>query len=258
MVPLTVLVLVTGGLATVGVGHLAVFAGLGLIGSLAYLLFYSALAVGPISLVSPIVSGYAACTVLAAVVLGSQQLSGWQWVAVAVTLTGVAAASLSGPNAGRVTARVGALGGIGLAVAAMVLFGGFVYGVSLPRAGLSWLAALFLARGFTGAFLLAQSGLATRSGGGRQPTRGQPTRARLTCGVVAIVALIAICDTGGYVCFDIGVRHAATAVVATASAPYSLVPVAVGVGALHERLKSVQWFGLALLCCGLIVLGASG
>ena len=46
---------------------LAWFAFLGVLGGLSYLCFYRALAIGPISIVSPIVSAYAAATVLCAV-----------------------------------------------------------------------------------------------------------------------------------------------------------------------------------------------
>ena len=47
---------------------------LGLLGALSYLCFYRALAIGPISIVSPIVSAYAAATVVCAVVIGGERL----------------------------------------------------------------------------------------------------------------------------------------------------------------------------------------
>jgi drug/metabolite transporter (DMT)-like permease len=63
-------------------------------------------------------------------------------------------------------------------------------------------------------------------------------------------------DTGGYVCFNLGVGHAPTAIVAAASAPYALVPIAMGVSLFRERPTRAQWLGVACVLVGVIVLGA--
>ena len=246
IVPLGVLVLASGGFARVGAGELLGFAGLGLVGWLSYLTFYTALGIGPISLVSPIVSGYAAFTVLLALVDGGEGLSLGETIAVLVTLAGVGLTSSAGSSAAIAAVDRRALRGIGLGLVAMVLFGGFVYGVSLPRAGISWLTALFLARCATGVCFAGQTG---REGLGR-PALGP--------GLVTLIVLIGLLDTGGYVLFDLGVRHGATSVVATASAPYSLVPVLVGVAFLHERPRRLGWAGLVLVLAGLVLLGLLG
>jgi drug/metabolite transporter (DMT)-like permease len=70
-----------------------------------------------------------------------------------------------------------------------------------------------------------------------------------------MIALIAVVDTLGYVAFNVGVRHADTSVVATAAAPYSVVPIVAGVMLLHERPKTTQWAGIALVLAGLVLLG---
>ena len=43
--------------------------------------------------------------------------------------------------------------------------------------------------------------------------------------------------------------------VATAAAPYSVVPIVFGVVLLHERPRWVQWAGIGLVIGGLILLG---
>ena len=244
LIPLAVLVLATGALAHVTAGEVAFFALLGSLGWLSYLAFYRALAIGPISLLSPIVSGYAAVTVVLALVILGEHASVLEALAVIVTIGGVivVSADVSRLAAARIDRR--SMQGLALALAAMVLFGGFLFGVSYHRERIGWLAPIFLARAFTAVFLLVH---ARRHGGLRLR---EPSRI-----VIAIVALIALLDTGGYVFFNVGVRHAQTSVVATASAPYALVPVLMGVYLLRERPSRTQWLGVAIVGGGLVLLG---
>lgn len=72
-----------------------------------------------------------------------------------------------------------------------------------------------------------------------------------------MIALIAILDTGGYVFFNFGIRHADTSVVATASAPYAVVPIVLGVLLLGERPARSQWAGVSLVISGLLLLGVA-
>ena len=74
-------------------GDLAWFALVGVLGGVSYLAFYRALAIGPISIVSPIVSAYAAVTVVCAVLIGGERLGGGETVAIVVVMLGVVLAS---------------------------------------------------------------------------------------------------------------------------------------------------------------------
>jgi drug/metabolite transporter (DMT)-like permease len=135
--------------------------------------------------------------------------------------------------------------GFGLALSAMALLGAFVFGVSYYRDSLGWLGPIFLARGFATVVLLAHVLAADRRRRIVEPRK-----------VGAIIVLLALVDTGGYVCFNLGVRHAATAIVAAASAPYAVVPIVMGVWLFHERPTLVQWLGVALVVVGVVILGA--
>jgi drug/metabolite transporter (DMT)-like permease len=73
--------------------------------------------------------------------------------------------------------------------------------------------------------------------------------------LLAMIGLIAVIDTVGYVAFNFGVRHADTTIVATAATPYALVPITAGVVLLHERPGAIQWAGGALVIAGLVLLG---
>jgi drug/metabolite transporter (DMT)-like permease len=246
LIPLTALVLATDALANVTPGEVMVYALLGAAGWLSYLAFYRALAIGPISLLSPIVSGYAAVTVVLAVLIAGERLSAVEGGAVLVTIAGVivVSADVSRIPALRIDRR--AFHGVALAIAAMVLFGGFVFGISYERERIGWLAPIFLARGFTAAFLILHSG-----------RRGSLRWRDPSPIMVLLIVLIALLDTGGYVLFNFGVGHAQTSLVATASAPYALVPVLMGTALLSERLSRTQWAGIAIVCGGLVLIGAA-
>lgn len=251
LIPLTALVLATHALARVSVAQLALFVLIGAVGWVSYLAFYGALEIGPISVLSPIVSGYAAVTVLLAVVIAGNRLSAPQATAVAITIAGAMFASADLRAIARAKLERRSALGFVLALSAMALLGMFVFGVSYYHQRIGWLGPIFLARGFAALFLLGHV-LATR-GGGRAGGAPAGRRARK---LVAMMMLLALLDTGGYVCFNVGVGHAATAIVAAASAPYALVPIAMGVTLFGERPTLAQWVGVGLVIAGVVVLGA--
>jgi drug/metabolite transporter (DMT)-like permease len=77
-------------------------------------------------------------------------------------------------------------------------------------------------------------------------------RTRLLAGLVVAIATL---DTVGYVAFNVGVQRADTSVVATAAAPYAVVPIIAGVVFLHERPAVSQWVGVAAVLVGIVLLG---
>jgi drug/metabolite transporter (DMT)-like permease len=246
MVPLGILVVATDALAHVKPSQIPVFVLLGAVGWLSYLAFYGALAIGPISVLSPIVSGYAAVTVVFAVVIIGERLSTGEAAAVVVTIAGAMVASANVREIAHTHIERRAALGFVLALIAMALLGGFVFGVSYYHQRIGWLGPIFLARGFATLFLLAHTARTTEPN-----TKPLPRR------LMATIVLLALLDTGGYVFFNVGVGHAATSVVATASAPYALVPILMGVSILGERPTLTQWSGVGLVIAGLVTLGAS-
>lgn len=245
LVPLTVLVLATGGLARVSPGELLVFVLLGAVGWVSYLAFYGALAIGPISVLSPIVSGYAAVTVLLAVGILGEHLSTLQALTVSVTIAGAMVASADVRQIAHARLERRSVLGFALALSAMVLLGGFVFGVSYYRQRLGWLGPIFLARAFAAAFLLTHMLAADGAPAVRWPPK-----------LFWMIVLLALLDTGGYVFFNLGVGHAATAIVAAAAASYAIVPIVMGVALFGERPTLTQWSGVGLVVAGVIALGA--
>jgi drug/metabolite transporter (DMT)-like permease len=241
MVLLGIACAVTGDLARVAAADVPPFLLIGAIGWASYLAFYRALAIGPISVVSPIVSGYAAITVLLAVLLLGESLAPVELLAVVMAFAGVVLASsdLASLGGQHVAARGPLLG-----LAAMIGLGGFVYGVSSYADEFGWLVPLFVARGATTVLLAAS---AVPGAAWRFPRRSPR--------LLATLVLLGVLDTGGYVAFNLGVREADTAIVATASAPYAVIPILLGVLVLAERPARIQWAGVALVLAGIVLLG---
>jgi len=266
LVPLTALVLGTDALARVSMGQVALFVLVGAIGWVSYLAFYGALEIGPISVLSPVVSGYAAVTALLAVLIAGDHLSALQAIAVGVTIAGAMLASADVREIARAKLERRSALGFLLALAAMALLGAFVFGVSYYRQKIGWLAPIFLARAFATVFVLGHV-LASRGAIGSSTDRAAPAvagvlaapvrrrAARRPGRLLAVIVLLGLLDTGGYVCFNLGVGHAAAAIVAAASAPYAVVPIVMGVSLLGERPSGAQWVGIAFVISGVILLG---
>ena len=278
LIPLTVLVLATDGLAKVTAHELVFYVAIGAVGWISYLAFYGALAIGPISVLSPIVSGYAAVTVLLAVLFAGNSLSGLQAVAVGITIVGAMLASADVRAIVHAKLQRRSLLGFVLALCAMALLGGFVFGVSYYRPQIGWLGPIFLARAFATVFVLAH---VLAGGRAEPPATGEQELAEidavtagagpLAAGAVSVpdpragrrrrtllglLMILALLDTGGYVFFNIGVGHASAAIVAAASAPYAVVPIIMGVSLFKERPTGAQWVGVGCVIVGVIVLGA--
>lgn len=239
---LAILAVATGALDDIGWGDVPPFVGIGVLGFLSYVSFYKALEIGPISIVSPIVSGYAAVSLILAVLILGETLTGGQIAAVVLVMLGVVLASSDLGQIDRIERRQAL--GLALALVTFVAIGAFVFGNAYYMADFGWLAPIFLSRGFTMVVLLLAS---LREGG--------PGLVDRSPSLLGLLVVLAVVDTAGYAAFNIGTERAETSVVSGASAPYAVVPIVVGLVALEERPAPIQWFGIAAVVGGVVLLG---
>jgi drug/metabolite transporter (DMT)-like permease len=81
---------------------------------------------------------------------------------------------------------------------------------------------------------------------------------RVPPGSAFVIVLVGVLDTAGNVAYGEGASLGYASIVATASSAYPLIPFALGLTLLRERVAPNQLAGVALLLFGLATLGLAG
>jgi drug/metabolite transporter (DMT)-like permease len=228
--------------------------GLGVLAALAYLSFYAALRIGPISVVSPVVAAYGGLTVVLAVLFRGESLEPAQWLGAAIATAGVVLTGLVISGSLRATRIVGP--GVLIALVTMVLFAVLTVALAAPIQEYGWLPVILgsrLTNTVVGVALLA---LALRNREGLLgpllgPAGGVSRRA------IALVVCAGAFDLVGFVAYTIGLEVSETWLVGLASSFGPALVVLIAVAFLGERLRPTQWLGLAMIGSGLVVLAVS-
>lgn len=216
--------------------------GLAGLGAASLLMLYRGLALGPIAVVSPIVAGYTAVTVLLLVLFFGERVAPGQAIAIAVTFAGVLLAST---DLRHVVALIGRpLPGVPSGIVAMLGFGAWGALMALAVRSQDQLALILVGR-VAGFALMLLVALALRS---RPP-------ADRSLGTLALVATVGLFDTLANVLFVIGLASGEATIVATASGLYPVLPALLAIVFLGERLAPNQYAGVAILLAGLLGLG---
>jgi drug/metabolite transporter (DMT)-like permease len=228
----------------------------GLAGAGAYLSYFTGLRIGPIAVVSGVVAAYGGLTVVLAVIVRGETLTTLQAIGatlatVGVILTGVAfGGSLRGTRL--------ASPGVIFAVVALILFAtmSIVSDIVIDFAG--WLEVLMVSRtanavlsvGILVAALTVASRFAAPVVIG---TDGE--RHGIDARSMALIGLAGVLDVAGLIVFMYGLEHAETWLVGLASSFGPAVTIVVAVAFMGERLKRIQWVGLAFVLAGMIAIG---
>lgn len=228
----------------------------GLAGAGAYLSYFTGLRIGPIAVVSGVVAAYGGLTVVLAVVIRGESLTGLQALGAAIATVGVVLTGLSFGHGLRGTRF--ASPGVAFAVVALILFATMTIGSDIVVDRAPWLEMLLVARtanaGLSIAVLvLAWTVFRNRAGPLIEGSDGPDGHADRR--VVGAVVLSGVLDVLGLIVFAYGLAYAETWLVGLASSFGPAVTIVVAVALLGERLRPLQWVGLAGILVGMIAIG---
>ncbi|MEO5884681.1 MAG: DMT family transporter [Candidatus Limnocylindrales bacterium] len=231
----------------------------GLAGAGAYLAYFTGLRIGPIAVVSGMVAAYGGLTVVLAVLFRGETLSLVQAAGATIATIGVIMTGVAFDGSIRGTRL--ASPGVAFAIVALVLFATMSIGsdIVIDRAG--WLEVLLVSR--TANAVVSTVILVVALTVGRRVAQplliGEPgADLRVDRRVVGFVALAGILDVAGLMVFTYGLEFAETWLVGLASSFGPAVTIIFAVAFLGERLKPVQWLGLAGVLAGMIAIGLPG
>jgi len=234
----------------------AILAGLplGLLAAFAYLAYFTALRLGPVSIVSPVIVAYGGATVVLAVLFRGETLTPLQALGAVCATLGVVLAGVALDGSGWRGAR---LVGPGV-VAALATMAGFAI-VTILLAGPirehGWAGVVLGSRIANAAASLVLLGLARRG-----TTRLDPLLSpdgAWSRGALAWIVIAGGCDVAAFVAYAIGLGVAPAWLVGLASSFGPVLAVGYAVGWLGERPQRSQWVGLALIAAGVLVLAVA-
>jgi drug/metabolite transporter (DMT)-like permease len=221
----------------------------GAIAAGAYVSFFTALRIGPLSVVSPVVAAYGGLTVVLSVLLRGETLTVLQGLGAALATLGVIMTGIVFDGGWRGTRIVGR--GVVFSLLAMLLFSALTAGLATPIHLAGWLPVLLVSRLANAGTILTILVVVTviRPRGSEilvEPTGSWSARA------VTAAAAAGLLDIVGFVAFAIGLEIAPTWIVGLASSFGPAVAVIVAVALWGERLRPSQWLGLAGIAAGLV------
>jgi drug/metabolite transporter (DMT)-like permease len=228
----------------------------GLAGAGAYLSYFTGLRIGPISVVSGMVAAYGGLTVVLAVMFRGESLTPVQALGATVATLGVILTGVAFGGGLRGIRFAGP--GVVFALAALVLFAVMTIGSDIVLERTGWLEILLVSRSANAIIsvlvlvvaMTALRGFAAPLLQGEEADGGRADRR-----VVAAIGLAGLLDVLGLMFFAYGLEVAETWLVGLASSFGPAVTIVVAVVFLGERLKPIQWLGLAGVLVGMIAIG---
>jgi drug/metabolite transporter (DMT)-like permease len=219
--------------------QLLVLGALGPVAVAAYAGFYKALELGPIAIVSPIVSANGAIVVLLAVLVLGESLNTIQALGCFLVLAFIVLAAREQQAEGSEGDGIG----IRLALVASAAFGIYLFGLGAMSEELGWLVPILVVRSVALALVAAVA--VARPPSSRGPLGGVWLLGCLGAGLL---------DASGYLAFNRGGEIGEVAITSAAAAAYPVIPILVGLLALRERVAWHQLVGVGGVLCGMVVL----
>jgi drug/metabolite transporter (DMT)-like permease len=227
----------------------------GLAGAGAYLSYFTGLRIGPIAVVSGIIGAYGGLTVVLAVVFRGESLTTLQVLGTAVSTLGVVLTGIAFEGGLRGARLAGP--GVIFAFVALVLFALMTIGSDIVIDHTGWLETLLVSRSANAilsilVLLIATTRLRGRAGPMLQGEDADGGRMRGR--VLLAIILAGVLDVLGLLSFAYGLEVAETWLVGLASSFGPAVTIVVAVLFLGERLKPIQWVGLAGVLAGVVLI----
>ncbi len=253
----------------------------GSVSSIGFACFYTALRLGPVSVVSPTVAVYGGLASVLAIVFLGERPAAIQLAGAAAATVGIALAGLSFAGGGR--PRFSGPG-VPFALVSLVAWSVSIVLLSVPIREAGWLSASSAARIanaslLVGLWVVVRARGATRpgepalapepeppidvaaltAGGGSGPSVAAPVGARgrgaalaaiLGRHPVELMLVAGVLETLGFVAFSYALGVAPAWLVSLASSLGPTVTVTAGVILFAERPRRVQWAGIALVFAG--------
>ncbi|HEY6875338.1 MAG TPA: DMT family transporter [Candidatus Dormibacteraeota bacterium] len=225
--------------------------GLGVGAAISYVGLYYAFAVGPLSVVGPITALFGTVTVLFAVLFLGERLTFGETAAVIIAATGSVLAAVELKGGGKLkfvgAGPLAALGAVLLGSAVTVMMqhpiraDGWVPTVIGVRIGVSIAAGI-------GLFVVSRywPGMAGLDG----PSSGFTLPRRF----LGFIFLIGCFDAAAFSSFSIGLSAAPAWLVAIVAATSPMVLLVGGLFVLRERLRPLQWVGVAFVFCSMAII----
>ena len=228
----------------------------GLAGAGAYLAYFTGLRIGPISVVSGMVAAYGGLTVVLAVLIRGESLTTLQALGATIATVGVI---LTGVAFGGGLHGIRFAGpGVVFAIVALVLFAVMTIGTDIVIERTGWVEVLLVSRSANvviSVLVLIVAATALRGPAAPLLEGEEADGGRVDRRVIAAVVLAGVLDVLGLISFAYGLEVAETWLVGLASSFGPAVTIIVAVAFLGERLKPIQWLGLAGVLVGMIAIG---
>ena len=225
---------------------------LGIVGAGAYLSYFTGLRIGPISLVSGVVAAYGGLTVVLAVLVRGESLATVQALGAAVATLGVVLTAVAFDGGLRATRLAGP--GVIFAVIALLLFAVMTVGLAeaIERSG--WLEVLVVSRIVNAVVSIGAVVVLTSLAHPRLRAIVQVDTIAVARTSWAIVLIAGVLDVAGLIVFAIGLEQAETWLVGLVSSFGPAFTILIAVLFLGERLRRVQWLGLAGVGLGMVLI----
>lgn len=213
----------------------------------AFLSLYKSLNHGPLAVVSPVVSAQGGVTLLLAVVLLQEHLAGFQLLFLLLTFVGVLLASINVKQMVQMKPKSLLSPGVLYALVAMLCFGLLAFGLGLTARSTNWLVSVFFIRCFSFLFIAVI----------QRADYPQTARAGWVWGYL-LAGVVGCADIGGQALLSVATASGSIGVAGMIASAYAVLPLAVGVFVLKERLTLSQLLGCVLLGMALVGSAAPG